>query len=56
MARLNQQEKDIVRTARRMIKDLEAGWAIKELSTTPDNMCRQLSELVGDKKGDPDDD
>ena len=55
MAQLNQHEKDIVREARMMIRDMAAGWAIKELSTTPDNMCRQLSELVGDKEGDPDD-
>lgn len=52
MAQLSSKEKDIVREARMMIRDMAAGWAIKELSTTPENMRRQLSELIGEKEPD----
>ena len=48
MAVLTPQEKEVVRNARAPIRDLADGWAVKELHTTPEDMCRQLSDLSGD--------
>lgn len=48
MAQFTDHEKDTIQVARSVIRDLAMGYPIKELLVSPAEICRQLSDLVGD--------
>jgi hypothetical protein len=48
MAQLKDHEKDMIRIARSVIRDMAHGWSISELSDDPARVCQGLSVIVGD--------
>lgn len=49
MARLTKSEKDTLRIARSVIRDLAHGWDARELQVVPQRICERLSALLGER-------
>jgi hypothetical protein len=48
MAQLKDHEKDMIRIARGMIRDMIMGYSPKELGDDPARVCQGLSVIIGD--------
>ena len=48
MAQFTEREKEGIRVARSMIRDMAHGWPVKELAAQPVDICGELSKLIGD--------
>ncbi len=44
---MTQEEKDTLRLARSLIRDLAFGWPVEELAERPDEVCKSLTALIG---------
>ncbi len=49
MAKLTPNEQDVIRLARSLIRDAAMEWARDELAVSPEDVCAQLSELIGEE-------
>lgn len=48
MAQLSEREKEVIRVACSVIRDLTFEWPVKDLATPPADVCKGLSDLIGD--------
>jgi hypothetical protein len=48
MAQLTDSEKETIRVACSVIRDMAMGWLLKDLQDQPVNICQKLSDLIGD--------
>ena len=48
MAQFTDREKDLIRVACSMIRDMAHGWTVEELTAQPFDVCQELSKLIGD--------
>jgi hypothetical protein len=48
MLQLTSAQRDLIRTARSLIRDAAFDWARDELTADPKTVCMQLSEMVGE--------
>jgi|WetSurMetagenome_2_1015567.scaffolds.fasta_scaffold02344_4 hypothetical protein len=48
MAQFSNREKETIRVACSVIRDLTFGWPVKDLVTQPADVCKGLSDLIGD--------
>jgi hypothetical protein len=42
-------EKEAIRLARSLIRDMAHGWPVRELAETPEEVCRRLSAILREK-------
>lgn len=47
--KLNESQKDVLRIARSVIRDLAKGWTIKELQEPPEVICDKLSLMLRER-------